>query len=280
VDAIGVPVLTTLQALIESGWLVSHALFLDELKQQAQHEPPPRTGTVAIVTRNRPRLLLRCIQSILENRRRYGRNYRILVSDDADDPRQGMEIAGALARLGSHYNAPIDYAGPAERGRFAAELAAAADVDPATIAFGFGSEPRGGLSTHGANMNSVLAETAGEIVLRCDDDIVCSVGPVPGAAPELVVGAPADPTAIRFFPDIDSVKASVKWEETDLASLHETVLGRTLGDVAADGRYRAVRIETLTARLRGAVARNRGRLRVALVARLALRGRGRAPGTL
>jgi hypothetical protein len=261
VVSLGAPVLTTLHDLIACGWLVSHERLLHDLRARREDEPAVNIGTVAIVTKNRLQCLMRCVESILKNRQRYGRTYRLLVSDDGDPANRAI-VVSALRALAEKFDAPLYYAGHEERTRFTCALASASGINPALLTFAFRSDSGGGLSTHGANMNCVMAATIGETLLRCDDDIVWDGGPAPGATNDLVLGSVPDPTVIRYFASPEAVKRAVEWTDVDIAAIHEKALGRGLGNIVCDHRIGNVRCESITLRLWQALSRNSARARV------------------
>ena len=265
VASLGVPVLTTMHDLITHGWLVSHDRFLDELRNRRRDEPAVHIGDVAIVTKNRPQCLTRCVESILRNRQRYGRTYRVLVSDDADDPAMRAVIVGTLRMLARDFDAPIYYAGYDERIRFTRALATASGISPRLLTFAFHSNSAGSLPTFGANLNTVLAATMGEALLCCDDDIVWAGAPAPGASDNLLLGSDADPTLIRYYADREAVQGALKWTDVDIAAVHERALGRPLADIVSDYQTGRVECKSMSPRLFQAVSRNSTRARVSSV---------------
>jgi len=262
VTSLGSPVLATLHDLITHGWLLRHDHLLDELRSGRRNDPEVPIATVAIVTKDRPQHLTRCVESVLKNRQRFGRKYRILVSDDSDDPAMRTVILGALRTLAREFDAPIYYAGYEERIRFTGALARASGISQALLTFAFRSSSSGNLPTFGANLNTVLAATWGEILLCCDDDIVWVGAPAPGATDDLVLGSRPDPTVIRYYPDRSGVEHALEWTDVDIAAVHEKALGRPLADIVGDHETCQVRCQGISQRLCQAVSRNSGRATV------------------
>lgn len=78
--------------------------------------------SLGIVTLGRPEALERCALSYAADLRRFGRDVRLLVLDDAQDPRSSDRCKRMLERLQRSQSVPIRYAGVREKRRFGRRL--------------------------------------------------------------------------------------------------------------------------------------------------------------
>jgi hypothetical protein len=89
----------------------------------------------------------------------------------------------------------------------------------------------------------LLLDTAGGLSVHTDDDTVCSVGRLPGAAAGLSISAAADAHEYRFMDTMDEALAGVDAVNVDLLAAHEWVLGRTPAECVAAALSRGQAVE-------------------------------------
>jgi hypothetical protein len=187
---------------------------------QSRGAVPP--ASLAVVTRNRPRQLLRC----LESHTRDPRCPPICVHDDSPTARAAEATLRAVRRALLPRGVTARYAGRAEKERYAVALAREAGVPPRTVLAALTDGWGAGFS-RGANTNGALLDTAGEAVLVCDDDTIAQPAELDGP------GCPLDDLhPIRFhpFPDAQSLARAVRPRAGSLLEQHATWLGRPAPD--------------------------------------------------
>jgi hypothetical protein len=195
-----------------------------------------REGSISwlgIPTCGRGRELERLIVSYARNARRFGRKYKILVSEDEHGGLTMRSTREALAVLSCSTGMEIYYAGREEKVRFARQLAKGTgirEVIAELCLFGFHDAFR----TAGANRNAVLLQTLDALVMSVDDDTVCLPGAVPGSDREtLRFTAHSLPWETWCFSDMDSAIRFAEPAEIDLLSEHEVLLGQSLNSLMA-----------------------------------------------
>ena len=237
----------TVQSLFEHDWIMPGQRLLERLTS-AGAQPDVAITCVAIVTKNRLPLLRRCLVGILNNRRAWGRTYRLAVFDDSVDTHHRTATHGMIAQLAREYGAPIIYVDIEAKRRFIDAVASRVGIDRHVVEFGFlGGADRE--PTYGANVNSFLMHVGGELALCLDDDVVCRVASAPGARLDtLHFSQESDPTEFRFYPTRQAALEAAGDEGIDIARVHETALGKDLGSLATG--YEKDRVSaTLSARL-------------------------------
>jgi hypothetical protein len=123
----------------------------------------------------------------------------------------------------------VSWAGPQERGRFAAALARRAGVAEEVTAFAL-LNPEGCPITTGACRNALLLHTAGDLLVQVDDDTQCRLVAAPGRREGVHFTSRFDPTEFWFLPE-----EGVESEEVDFLGLHESLLAGGSVAVTAAG---------------------------------------------
>jgi hypothetical protein len=185
---------------------------------------PERIDVVGIITRDRVPGMVACLESYVQNCRRFGRHPEFVVLDDSRDANVQAEARWALERMAWQTNAAIRYAAEPEKNRFARRLAAESSVPPDLIHFALFGEAHCG-TTVGANRNALLLDTTGELVFSADDDTLCRIAATPAADDVVTQFSEYDPTELWFFPHRDAALQSVAFVDLDLLSSHESLLG-------------------------------------------------------
>jgi hypothetical protein len=193
---------------------------------------------VGIVTRDRLRSLVACLESYLANCQRHGRSPEFVVADDSNAEAADRTRA-ALRRLADQFTARIRYAGQHEKIRFADALAAESGVEPEIIRFALFGDARCALSV-GANRNGLLLVTPGSLMLAVDDDTLCRIAAAPEHEAALSFFSGYDPSELWFFPDRARATRFVSFTNVDVVGCHESLLGSAVADLGGpsepDGR--------------------------------------------
>jgi hypothetical protein len=236
----------TIDELFEHDWIVTERRLLD-LIAGAQAGTGGQVACLTIVTMDRAPLLRRCLRSVLENRRCWGRRYRLAVFDDSIDRAHRDATRAAVAELSAEYGAPIAHVDHECKRRLIRDLGARTGIDDHILAFGLLGGPGNG--ANGANLNNVLLHVAGELAISVDDDVICRMGPPPEARLDaLCFSQDADPTVMQFCGARQDALGAVRDGCADVAAIHERVLGNSLGDLVA--QYATARMSsTPSARL-------------------------------
>lgn len=219
-----------LASLVSSGALRSRRELLRRIQESAPEETPPPIRAVSWITRDRPELLRRSVESAIANLRLYGRRLDLKVYDDTADAQARQATRDMLAELGRREGFAVFYAGEEEKREFAAVLrarAAKSGVAADTVEFTLFDPFQIGY-TPGANTNAVLLDTCGQLFLNADDDSVFRFASPPEAGPGLLLSSATDPTEVRFFGGRPEREAALELQDWDFLSAHENFLGRTV----------------------------------------------------
>jgi hypothetical protein len=253
-------VLSSLRRLEESGLLVpQQRLAARCLAQRSEDRPRARIASLCVPTRNRPAMLLRCLESYLRCAREYARRLDVVVADSSEDRSVGRSTAGALSVLAKQFGVNIIYLGTEEKREFARRLVAQG-ADPGPVDFAV-LNPEGCPNDTGANRNALLLGTVDQCTVHVDDDTLCRV--MPWAAPRQGVRFTSkyNPTEYAFL-DEDEVVPAHRFEAVDFFALHETLLARSAGELIARHGLETQGFEAPTARLFRQI--ERGGARVAM----------------
>ena len=207
-------------SLKDAGLIRSAAIFGEP---QVDRRDPLKISTIAVVTKNRPLSLARCVESICRNVSASDREIDVRVYDDSDKASTDSLPAKGQSRC------PILHSSRQRREWFIRQIIKASDVSADVIRFAL-QDPHSCGSSFGANLNALLIDTRGKLVLSIDDDVVCRVGHLPVQSTHLRLTSQFDPATIRLFPTQQDACEAVKWSSMDICSVHEELLGRTIAD--------------------------------------------------
>ena len=218
-----------LSSLVSSGALRSRQELLQGIQEAEPEAPPPAISAIAWITRDRPELLRRSVQSAIANLRLYSRRAELRVYDDSANAQARQAARTMLAELGRREGYPVFYAGEEEKRDFAAALRArAGGVSAEIIEFAL-FDPLGIGYTPGANLNAVMLDNCGKLVVHADDDTVFRFASLPEAEAGLRLSSAADPTQVRFFSRALERKAA-ELRDADILFAHESLLGHSVAD--------------------------------------------------
>ena len=225
------------------------------LCQSVGHRPSPVT-VIGIPTRDRAGSLTHALDSLAWANRTAGRDLEVVIADGSHDPASSAAVRATAA---SYYHSfgQVYYAGAADREWYAGELARAG-ADPTAARFALVPTTRFAFAA-GANRNLLTLQAAGRVLLQLDDDTLSRTAPVPDSRPGITLTSVYDPTAF-WFPDLSGPAADGLTHSADIAAVHESLLGRGVGDcVAAAGHAVDLRSadHPLIIRLRAPAARVR-----------------------
>ncbi|MBW4493513.1 MAG: hypothetical protein KME26_10610 [Oscillatoria princeps RMCB-10] len=242
-----------LTRLVEAGFLISQQQLFEKgtsrgglantlrFEANISGEPAPKdalpaTGcsiaSVGILTCNRLEGLKRSLTSYIENSKQYGRTNDFVVMDDSASPQTRESYRRLLREVAAEYGVEIFYAGLEEKTDFAKALIEKGGLPAEVVNFALFDVEKSGTSA-GANRNALTLHTAGDAIFSADDDTVCRLV----ASPELREGLEFAPgyeaSDIWIFPDRQTALQSVSFTEDDNLALHELMLGKTAGAIAA-----------------------------------------------
>ena len=187
-----------------------------------------RLRRVAVVTRDRPQLALRCLESYAAAAREFDREIELAAYDDSPAAATRATLREDLGAMAARYGVSARYAGPEEKGRFIDELDGA--LRPAAR-FALGMAEDWGAPPIGANRNAVALDAAGDAVFMTDDDSLCLVADVPGRRAGARCADGVAGFEHWFFPDRAATLAACPPKPADLLGLHEAALGRPAAEL-------------------------------------------------
>ena len=204
--------------------------------QETRSDPPssrPIT-TAAIITAGRPRLLVRCLESLVSNCALGGNRPRILIVDGSRQDRHSAANRRAGREIGTRTRLEIDYVGP-EQGRALRSRLAAGGVPPRTLRFGLTP------GSTGANRNIAVLMAGGSNLVMFDDDAICAPWSLAEREPGVTIAGTADLREFGFFSTRRAALRMCRPAPISLIDAHGQLLGATsrdlvsgaLGDLAA-----------------------------------------------
>src|SRR5688572_2357271 len=157
--------------------LARAGLLLSEDECLAQHDrsvpgaaQADTIESLGVITRDRPESLRRCLDSLADMLMRSGRRLRLIVADDSTAEPARQRNREVLAAVAARLGVEADYVGADEKATLIDELAARSGVPRPTVEFAVRG-PAGFDMAAGANRNTLLLATAGEMTFQVDDDI-------------------------------------------------------------------------------------------------------------
>ena len=188
---------------------------------------------IVIPTAHRPLCLGRCLLSLSEYLKRFGRRARITIADGSQ-PQECKTDKDLVERHGRDSGLEIRHLGYEEKKALAVTLMNHG-CDPRSVnfcLFGGSSEAE----RHGCNRNALLLATAGATTLSCDDDVVWMSPDNDITYSEAECSASftqKDPFLYKVVPNAQDFKSALC---PDVLALHERWLGARLSDTFASGK--------------------------------------------
>jgi hypothetical protein len=215
-----------LQRLAQDGFLTSTHQIRNLFQQASRPVSPSLITSIVFPTGNRVDGLQRCMAGYLEHCQHFGRTPDFVVADDSPSSSTREAYRQMLHTMKVHYGFNIAYAGLEEKITFARHLSKVGNIPEEIVLAACVSDKQYGVSTGGANRNTLLLHTIGERILSSDDDIICRVAASPGLKKGIALSSKGNPSEIWFYPDRDSALKANQFVEQDILALHEQWLGQ------------------------------------------------------
>lgn len=217
-----------LQRLAQRGYLVGQKNIRAALHGFEAPAQSCQIASLVFPTSERVELLQRSLVSSIENSRRFERSNDFIVADDSPTPATRDAYRQMLRALKAHYGVALSYAGREEKVAYARALSTRGQIPEDIVCFACLGDPQYGLSTVGANRNTLLLHTVGDIIFSADDDTLCNVAAAPDADEQLAWASGANPLEAWFFPTRESALQALHFTEQDPLAAHEQWLGKQL----------------------------------------------------
>jgi hypothetical protein len=218
--------------LLQKKLLVSsHTVFLESVSDQKSNLK--KIETIGIITCDRYSSLQRSLESFAANCQFNDRAVEFAICDSSVKPENQQQIHQLLVGLKKSLNSKISYIGQSERIKFIQTLASRLGISSEIIGFAI-SDPLGCGDAIGANRNSLFLQCVDDLVLSCDDDIIGTVTPSPKFTGDLAVDSSNEFIDYYFFPDRESVLNQTEFCNTDILSIHESMLGQKATQLFSD----------------------------------------------
>jgi hypothetical protein len=214
---------------VERGLLVSAREVMARITSgSAPSDSESRIGIICIPTKNRADFLRRSLTSYLEHVTRWQRNVEFLVTDDSSDPRVLSANQAEIKRSQKRHGIQIRYAGPEQRRAYVTRLAKLTRVPKAIVEYALLNRYDYPVST-GANRNTTLLHSVGQLLLMVDDDTVCRVATAGAYEDRLRFSDSRNPMEFLFYRSHREAIGAVKEMDVDFLGMHERLLGRDVG---------------------------------------------------
>jgi hypothetical protein len=230
----------SLSNMAEAGLLIPLSSARDLSQNLALENEPQKITTVGFVTHNRSESLQRGITSYIEATKRHGRECDFAVVDGSSSPATRELLRG----LALQHQVSLSYSGVDEKIAFATRLVNEFKIPQAVIDFAL-LGPEGFSVNTGANRNSLLLQTAGELFFSADDDTTSELYEAPRRADGLTFFS-EEPVEGWFFADREKAVQSARVVDEEILSLHEQWLGKELVRVASIVDDDTIDYESLT----------------------------------
>lgn len=222
-----------LQKLADDGLLVAYQDIIKAcFKKEFQDLPHQTITSVGIMTCNRVDYLKRALSSYVANAKQFERKQAFIVVDGSEHVHSRKKYRQVLKSLQKSCEGTIYYCGLEEKKQFAKTLIEQG-LPPDVVNFSLFDVEQCGNST-GMNRNALLLSTAGDLFFSADDDTVCRIAPAPHFKEGLVFKSGTDPNEWWFYPNRQTGLRAVNFAKRDILSLHETLLGKDVGQCISD----------------------------------------------
>lgn len=222
-------------------------------------------STVAVMTRNRPYTLKRCLHSLIAHLRGFDRSPRIIVIDSSE----AGESPDLPLPTGQDSPTPCSTAFPrlhyitrSAKEMLAMAIARESALPEHLVRFALLGADRSA-PDFGANLNALMLLTAGEGILKLDDDVILRTTTLPQSTDGYLLSSRYVPEQFVFFRDMEELESELPPCPGDLIGAVEKVLGRSISECAANPSAFPLQ-EPLTDQLVRAVLERTGFVRVAV----------------
>lgn len=217
-----------LQHLIQSGYFLSRNNLCTPFPKSDKQEISPPITSIGFPTCDRVEALQHGMISYIEHCKLFKRKQEFTVFDDSTAIDTRFAYRSMLQDLKLHYGVNITYAGLDEKTTFARKISEVGNIPMEIVSFACLGNKRYGLTTVGANRNSLLLHTVGDVLFSSDDDILCRMATAPDKKEGLALYSGGNPLQTWFFSDRESALQSVHFVEQDGLALHEQWIGKDL----------------------------------------------------
>src|SRR6266852_4485455 len=193
-----------LQHLAQDGYLISSSQIRHLFQGSGEQVSPPHITSIGFITCNRVEVLQRGMISYIEHCQHFGRTHDFVVVDDSKTPTTRDTYREMLRTLKTRYGVNIAYAGLEGKMAFANKLSEVGNIPEEVVSWACVGDTQYGVTTEGANRNTLLLHTIGECIYTADDDIICQVAASPGFREGLALSSLGTPTEFWFYPDRNS----------------------------------------------------------------------------
>jgi hypothetical protein len=211
--------------LANDGFFLSHESCIDVFRTPWKRSGSSCITSIGLITCNRVEALHRGLSSYIEYCKGFDRSNEFVVMDDSRSLDIRDQYRAMLRMVQKHYGLSILYAGYEEKIAFIQRLSNIKVIPSDVIAFACLGDRHYGTTTVGANRNSLLIHTVGELLFSSDDDIVCQCAVSPNKAKGVVLTNHGNPLEIFSFKDREQAFRAMNFVEQDILSLHEQWLG-------------------------------------------------------
>jgi hypothetical protein len=223
--------LEVLERCARQGLLVSARDLIQRIASvPPQHALNPLKW-IGIRTADRPAMLQRLLDSLVENEERFGGRYRYVVVDDSRTPENARNNQESIRRLAIDRRLDVRYLGHAQQAQQVAALKEVLGEHRQSIEFFLERPGDAAEFTGGRVANHLLLLTAGRRFMLMDDDMVCTARHPAAAVPAIRIGATSKKA--WFFSDPEEALGETLSLGADVVGEHARWLGGTLAQTVA-----------------------------------------------
>ncbi len=219
-----------IEGFIKKGLLIPEDDILARMTANAAGGTAGRISHLGWVTHGRIGELAASVESFADHAAKYGRNFHFIVCDDSGTA--AGDFAAVLPERVLHREGGIRFFGRSEKAALLGRLTKDVGEGDA-IAFMLGNS-FGQPNTCGANRNALSLATAGYGFLSIDDDVTSDTYALPDREKGISFTKETLPFTVAYFPDRISLESTVPREEIDIIAAHETLLGKSAGDLVRE----------------------------------------------
>jgi hypothetical protein len=217
----------TLEQLASSGLLVNADTIISRL--QTTDDPATAATRVVLITADRPALLERLLESLLQAGSLLQHDQLVLI-DDSQSAQCAAQNADLVERFNIRSARDMRYVGASEQQELADTLRRECPQHAEAIAFLLDAERWPAGQRYGRARSLALLLTVGYRAIVLDDDILCRAYASPFHEDGLRLGSSRERMAL-FHTGHESLLQSARPLDESPLALHASALGHTLGSV-------------------------------------------------
>lgn len=222
-----------LEKLLVTGIFVSAEEFIGRLAPGDAESEKQDPVTLVITTCDRPSCLDRLLESLIDNRNRFGGEWKCEVFDDSrgeGSRQQNRELVrNASQRI------PLEYFGPDEQNEFLNWIGSHVDDPQGVLPWLLSSAhpENADLPTYGVPVNLAFLKHAGSRIVLIDDDTVARAWIRPDSKGDIRFGNSADSPLVA--PGFEAATAKLKRYSDDPVAAHTKSIRLGLGELLRTG---------------------------------------------